>query len=277
MLATVRALMEHLIDYAGMFPPARLPLREALHHYRRLSATPEAWMLGRFACPAAQLGELEASPTAPLAIATLVRLDHWQADLAEIERFRTGGGGSIDMVEMALPLPRAISPDEVRRLGVPVFLELPVTPNWQRDLGTLRDSLVSLRPSAGLKVRCGGVVIPTVEQVAQFIAVCRDARLAWKATAGLHHPLRHGEMHGFLNVFMAGLLAQVHGLGPAQLAEVLSEESADAFRFADDRLGWRAWECTVEQIREARRWMPSFGSCSFEEPRDDLRGLGLLP
>src|SRR6266853_2003382 len=59
MLATVRAFLENLIDYAGMFPPAQLSMPEALRQYTRLAFTPESWMLGRFVCPAAQLGDLE--------------------------------------------------------------------------------------------------------------------------------------------------------------------------------------------------------------------------
>ncbi len=105
MLATVRALMEHLIDCAGMFPPARLPLREALRHYTRTAATPEAWMLGRFVCPAAKLGELRAAIDADgapesLSIAALGRggsdvsefADNAHADLRAIEEFRIGPG-----------------------------------------------------------------------------------------------------------------------------------------------------------------------------------------
>jgi len=99
--------------------------------------------------------------------------------------------------------------------------------------------------------------------------------------ARLQHAAGHrgttGEMaHGFLNVFGAGILAHVHKLNVDQLAEVLREESAAAFRFTDDGFAWRDWNCTVDQIREARQWIPSFGSCSFEEPCEDLRAMGLI-
>src|SRR5580700_545726 len=106
MFATAQAFFEHLIDYAGMFPPARLPMREALRNYALLSSSPEAWMLGRFVCPAAQLGDLlaliraENDVPALLAVAALGRgggdvdefTTHLDADLRDIVTFRAGIG-----------------------------------------------------------------------------------------------------------------------------------------------------------------------------------------
>src|SRR5437660_1475932 len=79
MSPSLRALLEHVIDYAGLFPPATLPLDEAVRNYARYRTEPEGWMLGRFICPAARLAEL--SPFAdelfpdwrPLAVAVLGR------------------------------------------------------------------------------------------------------------------------------------------------------------------------------------------------------------
>ena len=49
------------------------------------------------------------------------------------------------------------------------------------------------------------------------------------------------------------------------------------FLFHDGGMSWGALSATVEQIRQARQSsMISFGSCSFDEPRDDLRALGWL-
>jgi hypothetical protein len=37
---------------------------------------------------------------------------------------------------------------------------------------------------------------------------------------------------------------------------------------------WKGYYATTEAIRSARQVVvTSFGSCSFDEPRDDLRGL----
>ena len=71
MLATARAFLEHLIDYAGMFPPARLPMSDAYRQYVGLAAASESWMLGRFVCPAAKLGDLLALAQTDDALTTL--------------------------------------------------------------------------------------------------------------------------------------------------------------------------------------------------------------
>lgn len=308
MRATVRALMDNLIDYAGMFPPARLPMGEALRHYTRLAAAPEAWMLGRFVCPAAKLGDLldlaraEGAPT-PLRVTALGRggrdlgelRDNLDSDLAAIDDFHheLDADGTVDAIELTLPPapPQAELADLVATglppAGLRTFLEIPLGPTWQDDVQTVCQEL-SARPGPatpdrpGLKIRCGGTATPAPLDLAFFIAECRDNHIAWKATAGLHHPLPHHDpatqtlAHGFLNVFLAGILAQVHSLDEEPLTALLREESAAALRFTDERIEWRDWSCTIDQVREARAWLPSFGSCSFDEPRDDLRALGLI-
>src|SRR4030095_15562680 len=60
MMASLRELLREIGDYAGLFPPARLELDAAIHNYAKYRMRPEAWMLGRFICPAAKLGALEA-------------------------------------------------------------------------------------------------------------------------------------------------------------------------------------------------------------------------
>src|SRR5581483_10724564 len=58
MFATARALFEHIVDYAGLFPPAKLPLPEALRRYAADVSGPRQWFVGRFVCPATRLEEL---------------------------------------------------------------------------------------------------------------------------------------------------------------------------------------------------------------------------
>ena len=65
---TLRVLMNGLIDYAGLFPPAALDMATALRNYGAYRAGEYAWMLGRFVLPAARKGEVDASwPLAVLA------------------------------------------------------------------------------------------------------------------------------------------------------------------------------------------------------------------
>lgn len=84
-------------------------------------------------------------------------------------------------------------------------------------------------------------------------------------------------MHGFLNVLSAAVLSDALGLGTAETQQILEETEASAFRFADDLLAWRELSSPLDEVRFAReRALRSFGSCSFDEPREDLAALGLL-
>src|SRR5207249_4681338 len=120
----------------------------------------------------------------------------------------------------------------------------------------------------------------TPAHVAEFICTCRNAGVFWKATAGLHHPLCQfygpsGPQHGFLNVFVASVLAQVHGLSEAAVESILSDEEPGNFYFTDEALGWRDLQIDTAEVYRARsKLLHSFGSCSFDEPVEDLRALG---
>jgi hypothetical protein len=83
-------------------------------------------------------------------------------------------------------------------------------------------------------------------------------------------------MHGFLNVLGAGVLAAEHRWSENQTQKMLAAEKASSFSFDDETFAWREWKITTAQIAARRRLVTSLGSCSFDEPRDDLRGLALL-
>ena len=119
---------------------------------------------------------------------------------------------------------------------------------------------------------------PPIADVATFLRACKKAGVAFKATAGLHHPLRcvkpltyapdapTGTMHGFLNVFLAAALLD-------HADEILREEHPDAFAFDDDGASWRGHRVSTELARDEPRLRDVVGSCSFEEPIGDLRAL----
>jgi hypothetical protein len=142
------------------------------------------------------------------------------------------------------------------------------------------------QPPDGLKLRTGGVTaaaFPTTEQVAYAIEQCRDAHVPMKFTAGLHHPLRRFDpgvrtmMHGFLNVFAAVTLAHAAAFDFHDILSVIEELDANAFQFADEYVSWNDADASMDEIQYARRERGlSFGSCSFDEPRDDLRAMRLL-
>lgn len=310
MFASVRALLEGVLDYAGLFPPARLPLEQALANYAAYRKAPEGWLLGRFVCPAVLLPELaglldQVEPTEDaLSLAVVGRsganaaelLAGWRADLEAIASFREACGdrAAIAAYEVRLPADLLVPgppPELSTVLASPdnptaAWFEVSPGPDWLRSLEVLLGALGRQAAGRGCKYRCGGLgpsAFPSPEDLALVLAGCRDAGVPLKFTAGLHHPFRRLDPalglapHGFLNVFVAGVLAWARGLGRDQLVPVLSDMEPQDFQFDDEGLRWRDCRATTEEVRAARRaGVTSFGSCSFEEPRDDLRALGLL-
>jgi hypothetical protein len=313
--------LDGVLDYAGLFPPARLPLHEAIERYARYRHDPASWMLGRFVCPAEQLGALTPllrslpSSAAPLAIAVLGRggkstsefLAGLRVDVDAMGAFRDRHGDSVDMAVLEVRLPSDVlapnateaaykllkdSAKTVEHGGFPnltLYYEAVPRAPWHA-LGKAAQHSPDRRrrrsPSAGFKLRCGGleaVAFPSPEQVAAAIVGCRDAGVPLKFTAGLHHPLRHFDvslqthMHGFLNVLAAGVLAYTQRLAAEAVQRILEDVNPENFAFEDARFRWKDYHASLPEIEEARRSaVISFGSCSFEEPRDDLRALGLL-
>ena len=140
-------------------------------------------------------------------------------------------------------------------------------------------------PSFGFKLRTGGVTanaFPTSAEIARVLEAAAKHEVPIKFTAGLHHPVRmfreevKTKMHGFLNVLGAGVLAREHAWGEKQIATMLQDEEAAAFQFTQTSFRWRDFEIGVDAIKRHRNFITSFGSCSFDEPREDLRALGLL-
>lgn len=308
MPSAVRALLHGLIDYAGLFPPAKLDMGAATAQFLAHRREPASFLLARFVCPAPRLVELaqalaEHPEEPPVPLAVLGRGGHGAAellagvdrDLAELRRlaFEHPGRFTADVYETRLPeeeLEQAAA-GTVARLGAAApwrlraFLEPSLLGDWRPRLGRAVPALGG--SGAGLKIRCGGLdaaAVPSAEAVAGALAAARDAGLPLKATQGLHHPVRHHDaalgttVHGFLNLLAADALARAHGLDEARIAEIVAEEDPAAFSVAADALAWRGLAATPAEVEAARReGVVGFGSCSFSEPRDDLASLGLLP
>ncbi len=277
MSASLRALLSGVVDYAGLFPPARLPLEEAIHNYARYRQGPDAWMLGRFVIPAARLSAGLSFPISAVGDLTAI------GSYAAVESYELKGPFNASSVVGAAEM--------LRGSGARLFYEIVFTDEWRRRLAEVASAVASFNADfpddrAALKLRCGGLEasnFPTAEEVAFVLAVCRDAGVPLKFTAGLHHPLRRFDagvqtyMHGFINVFTAGVLAHARGLDEEELRAVLADEDPSAFVFSADGLHWRDWRASTAEIAAARTdFVTSFGSCSFDEPRDDLRALGWM-
>ena len=121
-----------------------------------------------------------------------------------------------------------------------------------------------------------------MDEVVEFVAAAQDAKVSFKATAGLHHPVRRRDertgftMHGFLNILAAASLAS--RVTREMLCRIVAEEDPSAFAFDDQSLSWRSERIGLAELRRTRRQaFLGFGSCSFDEPVEDLTALGLLP
>ncbi len=224
---------------------------------------------------------------------------------AMIQRFEADYGGQAAVEALETPLPRdgaqqakSFVPEFLATLRAEglgqreVFLELP---SGIDDAEVLAAVMATAPEHTGgpdgfrrvaAKLRCGGVTpdaFPSCERVAQVIDQCARLDLPLKCTAGLHHPVRHRAtkpdvmMHGFLNVFGAGLLAWALQPELAVLVECVSETDPAAFTFTADAFAWRDHRVETETMNRIRsRSLFGFGSCSFAEPRADLQDLGLL-
>jgi hypothetical protein len=237
-----RALLERLIDHAALFPPASMSMGDALAEDRAARTSPYSWMLDRFVCPASRLGELDGLG-APVSVVFDGPLE---SPAAAIE------------VKLAAPAEAAEAVARLRELSPEVYCELP--------LPEMPAGVEAVAAAGGrVKLRCGGEVVPSVDQVAEVLVGCREAGVVMKATAGLHHPLRRGSEHGFLNLLCAAVHA---GDGVQAVRELLEEESLDALPLSS---------LTAHEARSTREGLfKGFGSCSWREPVDDLRALGVL-
>jgi hypothetical protein len=306
MFPSLRALLSGLIDYAGLFPPANLPLDEAIRLYANYREGPDAWMLGRFICPAARLGELDAfahimKARQPFSISAIARaaatIEDLNSGLCEdfkaisTFRMRHGQYAAVDFLEIRLP-PHARLGDQLLSMwellegGVQMLaLFFETAPRAAAELIPFLPA-VSLGRPPGFKLRCGGLeaaAFPSSQDIAQALQVCLTARIPFKATAGLHHPLPrfdagvNARMHGFVNLFVAGVLSQVHHLDVSAMAKILDETDPAHFTFDPDGLGWQDLRASTAQVAKARAGVfLSFGSCSFDEPRADLQALGWM-
>ncbi len=289
MNASLRALLSGVIDYAGLFPPARLPLDEAVRNYVRYRQEPDAWMLGRFVISAARRAELalptdEPTKVSPLPLSVVApERETFGGFRASSDRF------TVDALELKGPFdPKtAAGAAEIVGLKTDLFWEFPLAEDWRSRVEALAAALRIYSASdpirrVGLKLRTGGLEA-SGEQVAAVLRICRDAGVPLKFTAGLNHPIRRFDpgvqtsMHGFINVFVAGVLAHARGLDEEVLREVIAEENPGHFVFDDVGLSWKDVRASTAEIGVARRdLVTSFGSCSFDEPREDLHALDWL-
>ncbi len=294
--ASVKVLMAEAIDYAGLFPPAGLSMPEAVINYATYRNSNYNWMLGRFVVTAARLAEFYES-----ARDFISRDDgnEWRVSVVggqniydavrQIEDFNVSSGPGVvcDALEIKASTPALI---ESAARSIPdnltVYYELATDDTMPDLIAAIADT------GQCAKIRTGGITpeaFPRSTDIIRFVRTCLAANVPFKATAGLHHPIRcfkpltyesdspTGTMHGFLNLFLMTGFAR-EGYRLSFLEDVMEEEFNEVFRFEDQAAVWRDdFNLNIWQLEALRqKGIHSFGSCSFDEPVAELRKLGVL-
>jgi hypothetical protein len=267
-MGSVRAIdvfMRRIIDYAGMYPPARLPFEKAAANYREYQRHRRADFLGAFVTPIDHLAE---APDPCTALVGQVPGSPIGAKSIEVP-FQNDPQAFLLQAEKAFP--------DARR----IFVEL----DWRNPFEPAMAALASRRTRFCLKLRTGGVTpeaIPPSEAIADFLIAAARHNLPLKATAGLHVPVPNEDpavgvrMHGFLNFFAAGFLAYTGHGGRTSIIATLDRLSYDDFHFTDE-LSFGNYSFSIPEIVRLRaECLLSFGSCSFLEPIRHLEQHGFL-
>ena len=299
-MSATHVLLRNSIDYAGLFPPAGLDMGTAAGNYARYRGGEAAWALGRFILPVSRLPEFDSAAEEHLPVYPAVQ--PWQlsvlagpdlaGDLDRVAAFNDrhaspgAGAARIDTLELKASSGDVIE-DTMHQVPrhLQVYFEIPIDQDPRGLVGAIG------RLGGRAKVRTGGVThdaFPTAADLLRFLHTCVRGRTPFKATAGLHHPLRAeyrltyapdsatGTMFGFLNLFLAAAFLRA-GMGEAEAARVLEETSPLAFQVDDRGISWRDHRLDIEALRSTREdLLVSFGSCSFTEPISELETLHLL-
>ncbi len=305
LVASLGALLTHSIDYAGTFPPCSLALEPALRNQAQYVRDPHAWMLGTFVLA---VGKFDAAAgnlslfdrEHPLLISALGAKTANAGEFIDTlkiaaEKIRSFSAEHVDLVsvrQLEMPLPQDVDlgllakmESILKSLELQAFWETPVD-SAEETIALLAEHNSTTRAAQfGYKLRTGGVTadaFPASQQIARALVAAAKQRVPIKFTAGLHHPIRQfrdevkTKMHGFLNVLGAAVLAAEYQWDEEQTSKMLEDGNVTSFSFSDDSFAWREWKIVTEQIKARRKLVTSFGSCSFDEPREDLRALNLL-
>jgi hypothetical protein len=293
------AVLTGLIDDAALFPPGNAALPAALREHARRAGGQFAYVAGPFVVPARRLADMvtaqraDASAEMPQRVSVLVDYERLDEAFEQIERaLSCESRPQIEAVELRIPSVGDAVSGLLRafRLLSPLTSAVFVESSQMAMPGEARrltDAIAALGTkngfAVGAKVRTGGVerdAVPPSTLVAEFIEAAQCSDVSWKATAGLHHPLRdrYGTqtMHGFLNLLVATAAAYTGDAHGAELVELL-ESNPDEIELTPAAFVWgeRRFETAVVAAVRRDRFR-SFGSCSFDEPLDALRALGLL-
>jgi hypothetical protein len=272
-------------------------MSEAVLNYATYRHSNYGWMLGRFILPVSRLDEFyeSAREFLPKGRETAWKLsvlagEDVSATIRSMNEFnrKNSERAVCDVLEVKAA---TVSKIENTMASLPKA----ITPYF--EIAPVGRTFVDLIATLGIKklrakIRTGGVTreeFPATRDIIRFVRTCMAANVPFKATAGLHHPVRcfkpltyapdapQGTMHGFLNVLIMTGFAR-ESFRVSLLEEIMEEEFEEVFEFSEAGVSWRGSHLlTLGHIGLLRaRGMHSFGSCSFDEPVADLRELGVL-
>ncbi|MDQ3021611.1 MAG: hypothetical protein M3R36_13735 [Bacteroidota bacterium] len=318
---SIKYFCENLIDYAGLFPPAKLSLSEAFGYYIKYRSSNYKWILSNFICPVKMFQDLKNliqskhPDEKDINISVLGRGGHdlddfknnFQHDVNTWKDFISESGNTLKTNTFEIKLHNEIianhnskkisqlidfiSDTIQKNISQPVFIffEEYIGSEWKKDIKCLINGIEihnEGNPDCGYKLRTGGVepyTFPNPEKISYCIRECIDRQIKMKFTAGLHHPFRHFDkelstkMYGFINIFGAGIIAMRHNITNFGIKEILVDENPKNFIFTDESFSWKDWTIGIEDIDFARKNLVlSFGSCSFDDPTNDLKSFNLL-
>ena len=278
-MKSVRKLLSGVIDYAGLFPPAGLEMRPAVHGFSTFREMPTVrrpdpsasvksrfgWLLNRFVVPSLRLGEMEKA--AEDLLPRHAEEGRWQLSALvgpetrmEVERIRdfnqrhsrepqVRGAAVVTAIETKAENPEQIQEALAAFDGIvqDCYFEV-AAPGDPMLLDALS------RGQGSAKIRTGSILpglVPSSAQLAEFVVQCARRKVSFKATAGLHHALRGSypltyesdsasdTMHGFVNLFLASAAIWLDGLDKSRAERILEERDLASFRFESDFIAWR--------------------------------------
>lgn len=296
-MPAARAAFERLIDYAGLYPPASLPLESVVHHYVEYRRGPQAWMLGRIIAPIDKLGELEqlarnAGATGDDRWAVSVLVGSAEASATSGDAIQRAAASADSVLTIESIEATATSEDDVAAVAaafpstIDRFVEIPAEPDPAGLMRAIRHH------ACAAKIRTGGVTgdaFPSPARLARFLARAAAIGVPMKATAGLHHAIRGDRrltyaadsattvMHGFVNVVLASVLLTAGRIDDETAEALLDDDRPEVFKFGGRAASWLNAVVTYTEIAHARHaLLRSVGSCSFEEPVSELTALGWM-
>ncbi len=292
MTNSLKILLSEIIDYAGLFPPSQVPMSVAVKNFSDYQKNENSWMLGRFIVPFNRLDEFSVEAEKyltkknPWRLSVLVN-DNLPVALQTIAEFNdVNDKVKIDTLEIKVDEANEITnAAKIIPRELTAYFEIPAN-----DILTSFVTALALTRQRA-KIRTGGTTadaFPPTDAIIKFMRICVAANVPFKATAGLHHPLRCvkpltyeqdapiGAMNGFLNLFLSASLLRQNLNNPI-VHRLMNESEGSNFEFGEDEICWSNQTISLQNLTLTREKNAiSFGSCSFLEPIEDLQKLNLF-